>query len=545
MGGTFGGHVGKLGFFASVSEATTHRYLDSVTTENFHNNGHNGHQFFKFDYTPNATDIFRFSFNFGQANFGVANRPFQQIAGQDQDIALRDNSQSASWQHIFSNSTLVSVAAYRRQSSSNLSSNVLATPTFAQQDRGLTTEGLISSISHQTAKHNLKAGFEITRFPIRENFEFAVTNPSAFDPLFPNGQPNPILQFTLTNKFIFNDHRTGNEQSVYVQDRWKPITNLTLDYGIRFDNYNLLVHSNQFSPRFGVGYFIPASKTVVRFSFDRFFAPPPNENLLLSSSLLAAALSPLGQTGAVKPIFPETTSAYEVGVQQQATKYLKFDIAYFNRKVKNVGDRDQFFDTPIVFPVAIDGGRMHGIEARVDTAEVHGFSGNASFSNGKAIGITPIVGGLFLGSDAISSLNSPGQAFFLDHDQRTSAQWQLDYNHHKSGWWASLTGRYDSGLPTDLAGDRAFYEAQGPLFGFTDQVLDQIDFERGRVKPRAVWNFSTGIDLKRNDHLTVATQFDILNFTNKFYLYTFESIFSGTRIGASRAFAGHLTFRFK
>src|SRR5205085_11530640 len=143
--------------------------------------------------------------------------------------------------------------------------------------------------------------------------------------------------------------------------------------------------------------------------------------------------------------------------------------------------------------------------------EVHGFSGNASFSNGKAIGFTPIVGGLFLNADAIASLSSPGQAFFLDHDQRTSAQWQLDYTHHKSGWWASLTGRYDSGLPTDLSGDRASFEAQGPLLGFTPQVLDQVDFDRGRVKPRAIWNFSTGVDLRRKERVTIAAQFEVLN----------------------------------
>jgi len=544
IGATAGGHIGKLGFFFSASAATTDRYLDSVTQENFHNTGHNEHEFFKFDYAKGANDVFRFGFNFGQANFGVANRPFQQINGQSQKIGLSDNSQNFSWQHTFSTTTLLSVAAYRRQFSSDLFSNDQATPVFAQQHRTLTNDGLLASISHQTAKHTLEAGFELSRFPIKENFQFAVTDPTAFDPLFPNGQPNPVLQFTLANKFLFNDQRTGNEESAYVQDRWKPVNNLTLDLGLRYDNYNLLVHANQLSPRIGAAYYIDKTKTVLRASFDRFFAPPPNENLLLASSPQAAALSPLGISG-FKPILPETTSAYEAGAQQQITKYLKLDVAYFSRFVDNVGDRDQFLDTPVVFPVAIAKGRMHGIETKLDTAEIHGFSGNASFSNGRAIGFTPIVGGLFLDADAIASLTNPGQAFFLDHDQRTSAQWQVDYNHHKSGWWASLTGRYDSGLPVDLAGDRAFYEAQGPLFGFTDQVLDQIDFTRGRVKPRTVWNFSTGIDIKRGDHLTISPQFDVLNLTNEFYLYTFESVFSGTRLGAPRTYAGHLTFRFK
>ena len=118
IGGTVGGHVGKVGFYVSASEATTQRYLDSVTADNFHNHGHNGHELFKLDYAPNGNDTFRASFNFGEAGFGVANRPFQQFAGQDQTISLNDNSQNASWQHLFSSTTLMNVAVYRRKFSS-------------------------------------------------------------------------------------------------------------------------------------------------------------------------------------------------------------------------------------------------------------------------------------------------------------------------------------------------------------------------------------------------------------------------------------------
>ena len=67
-------------------------------------------------------------------------------------------------------------------------SNTLATPAFAQQDRRLTNEGLLASVAHTTTKHNFKFGTELTHFPIRENFQFAVTDATAFAATFPYRQ---------------------------------------------------------------------------------------------------------------------------------------------------------------------------------------------------------------------------------------------------------------------------------------------------------------------------------------------------------------------
>src|SRR6185436_18723061 len=280
--------------------------------------------------------------------------------------------------------------------------------------------GVIGSLSNAIHGHTLKGGVQFTRTPVREDFSFYSTDPTAFAPIEDeNGTifPNPVLLFTASNPFVFRDKRTGRMGSVFVQDRFSPFKNLTLDAGIRFDDYKLLISDHGFSPRIGIAYLIPRSQTVLRLSYNRLFQPPPAENLLLASSVDAARLSPLAVTSgvtAVKPILPDREHVFEAGVQQQLSKFARLSVSAYNKQIRNFSDKDQFFDTGIIFPISIFAGRVNGIEARIDTADWRGLSGYASYANSRSFGITPINGGLFLG-EAVDTLENPGLRFPNDH----------------------------------------------------------------------------------------------------------------------------------
>jgi len=296
----------------------------------------------------------------------------------------------------------------------------------------------------------------------------------------------------------------------------------------------------------GLAYYWAKTQTVFRASYNRFFTPPPRENLLLTTSAEAASLSPLAIKGGqgVKPVYPEKQHGFEVGIQQ-LSRFVQLDVVYFSRFIRDMSDADQFLNSGIIFPIAISKGRATGIDARLDVAQIRGFSGFISYSNSYTRAQTPIVGGIFLG-EAVESLEHPGRTFANDHDQRNTGSFRVSYN-HTSGWWLALSGRYDSGTPVELepGTTRQQFEPRGPLHGFSSRVLDAVNFDRLRVRPRAIFDLSSGIDLLKEKHVTVGAQFDILNLTNKFYLYTFESAFSGTRLGAPRTYAGRLTLKFK
>jgi hypothetical protein len=546
VGADFSTRTKKFGFLTNLSASTSQRFLDPPTIENFHNFGRSGKAFFRLDYQFDQNNSLRGTFLIGGSNFQIPNRLEQELAGQDQRQRLRDNSVFITYEHIFSASALGQFSFFNRYGTAKLLSNPLSTPVVAFQDRTLQNTGGIAAISLARGTHNIKFGGQFTITPVRENFSFYTTDP--FDDLVDdqgNLAQNPVNAFTAANPFVFNGRRRGRSLSAYVQDQFTPFHNFTVAAGLRYDNYKLVIQDDAFSPRIAVAYFIPRTQTTLRASYNRLFQFPPAENLLLASSAEAAALSPLavlqGQSG-VRPILPDKQNVFEAGALQQLSRYFRLNLAVYQKRIMNFGDKDQFFDTGVIFPITISSGRVTGTELRLESTDLRGFRGFASYANTRAYGVTPINGGLFLG-EAVTSLDEPGQKFANDHDQRTSMQFQMSYTHHRSGIYAIFGGRYDSGYPTDVEPGTTL--ADFTAAGFDPRLYNEINFERGRTRPRTILNLSVGADLLQRERTSLNVQFDIQNLTDQLFLYNFESVFSGTHIGYPRLFSGRVALRFK
>jgi len=542
----FATHTRRFGFLTSLSATTSQRYLDAPSIDNFHNFGRTGKGFFRLDYQFDQNNSLRGVFTFGGTNFQVANRLEQEQAGQAQRQRLRDSSQSVTYQHIFSTNALGQFSVFNRFSRAKLFSNPTSTPVVAFQDRSLQNYGGIGSVALTRGKHNIKIGGQVTITPVTENFSFYPT--VHFDDIVDeNGNilPNPINTFSAAKPFVFAGQKTGRTLSIYAQDRFPLFKNFTLDAGIRYDNYKLLIGEQGLSPRVAVAYFIPRTQTTLRASYNRFFQPPPAENLLLASSREAASISPLAVIqgiATVQPILPDKENVFEVGAQQLLTRLFRLNVTLYQKRIKNFSDKDQFIETGVIFPLAIASGRVTGEEVRIESTDIRGFHGSLAYSNSHAYGVTPITGGLFLGEDP-AELQTRGVKFSADHDQRNSAHFQVSYNHKASGFYATFAGRYDSGVPTDVEPGTTL--ADFIAEGFDPRLYKKIDFQRGRVRPRTVLDVSVGADLFQNERVAVNVQFGLQNLTNQLFLYNFQSVFSGTHVGYPRLFSGRLGLRFK
>lgn len=530
IGGEFGGHTEKVGIYVSATGSRSRRYLDPPEIDNFRNLGGALRFFSKFDWALTPKDTLRMNLSVNGSDAQLPNRLDQQLLGQRQKQALRDDSQSIGWSHIFNERTVTDLVVYRRSSTARLlDPDFTGTPYYAEQSRRQRTEGMRGSISYSWKKQDFKAGFQVVRTPLRERFTLAATDPAILgDPL------NPASPFTLANPFRFNQRLNGMEASVFLQDKVTLFDRLTIDAGLRFDHYDMVVSDSAVSPRIGVAYHIKQTGTVFRGAYNRLFQTPPTENLLLSSSAAGGVFSLLAST-AVRALPPERQNLYEYGVQQQLGKYVRLDISRYIKNIKNFSDKDQFLDTPLIFPVAIARGDIRGLELRLDVIPIHGWTAFVSYANSRATGTTPLAGGLFL-DEASSDLLIPGIQFAADHDQRNTGQFGVTYS-HKAGAWFNLSGRHDSGVPAEV--DPAV------LPTLDARLAASLDALRGRVKPRTLFDFATGYELMREKRFPITLQFSVQNLTNDFYLYNFESVFSGTHVGRPREISARIVFHFK
>jgi len=531
----FGASLGKkFGLFANAATNRSDRFLDPVDPRNFNNRGGAVNLNLRADWHPTARDTVLFNVSGAGSDFRVTNDALQEERRQRQRQELRDNSLSASWQRLFSDRTVGNFAVFHRRRQSRLFGGENDIPIFAEQDRAHTSSGFIASLTHQRGGHTIKTGVEASRIAPREFFTFHITDE---DEAEEREVSDEALEFDDDNPFVFRDRRVRGQFSFYAQDQFSPARNLTVQAGLRYDHSSLLVSDQQFSPRLGAVYFIPKTKTALRASFNRLFQPPQVDNLLLSASEQARRLSPFAdETGGGADIRPERVSAWEAGFAQDFGGWFRLDAAYWGRDFRNAGDPNVFFNTTIIFPNSVAKGLSRGVDVRLDVPERKGWSGWLSYTNMRLLQTGPLNGGLFLTDEFIEI--EAGVNFIPDQDQRNTGAFGVVYRHQRSGLLLSFTGRHESGVPLEVEEERLEELKSAP-------GAELVDFERGRVKPRTIFNFSAGVNLLKREKIVCAAQLDILNIADRFFAYNFGNPFEGTHFGYGRRWSGGLRIEFR
>jgi hypothetical protein len=216
----FTGGTGKIGYFASFNAMKSNRFLDSVSLDNLHNGGNLQRAYTRLDYQATPKDILRFGVMSGRSSFQLANLRSQHANLQNQRQSLEDVSVSMAWLRTLDARSTFEVNSSFRNAFARLFPSAGDTPVTAHQARRLGTWNANTRYNRIVGRHNWRGGVDFQRFPVRENFSFAITDPG----FNPEGGPefNPaLLAHDLTQGgdwFRFTARNAGSLSSAFVQD---------------------------------------------------------------------------------------------------------------------------------------------------------------------------------------------------------------------------------------------------------------------------------------------------------------------------------------
>jgi TonB-dependent receptor-like protein len=529
---------GKNTLSGSASGAMTGHYLNPVVPQNFSNTGTTGDFSLRYARKLTPKDRLSLSARHELARYDIPNELVQQephLTPLDPTLPPGSQRQNAdnfetmgivTYEHIFSPNVVADLYGMVRDTSNDFYSNTYATPILVTQHNWFREGYFRGVVTAVHGRHEFKFGVESDNTYLNENFGFIITDPTQFDP----GTPSP---------FSFAANRPDLEQSAFVQDLVH-LGNWTISAGLRWDHYQLILNRQAVDPRISIARYFPSAGLVVHASYDRVFQTPSNENILLSSSTAATMLNPVSLQ---LPVEPSEGNYYEAGVTKDFFGKVKLDANYFRRLVNNYADDDQIDNTTISYPIAFRKAIIYGAEAKLAVPDWHGVSGFLSYSYIVGQAWFPVTGGLFLGDDAVI----PTTGHLPDsQDQRNTLRGRVRYQVAPRFWVAGGI-QYDTGLPFDFQcpdGETLPQCIAGVAATYGQQVVDRINFARGRIYPAFQVNVSAGADVYKSERFNVRLQADGQNLTNVLNVIDFGGLFSGNAIGPSRSFALRLTTTF-
>jgi outer membrane receptor protein involved in Fe transport len=309
---------------------------------------------------------------------------------------------------------------------------------------------------------------------------------------------------------IDNGSATEWIYSAYLQDEWKLVPDLTVNYGLRFDRFTAYTSAKQASPRLNVVWEV-VPDTTLHAGYSRYLSPPPFELVGGKDiSLFENTTSPPLTVGAAPPL-AEHANYYDVGAQQKITHALTVGLDTYYKQSVNLIDEGQFGAPIILTPFNYRYGKQYGAEftTNYSTKEFTAYLNLAVQSaKGKQIDSAQFN---FSPSDLEYIANN---YIHLDHEQQHTASGGLSY------LWQDTRFSADFLVGSGLRGDLQLPAGVTNGYGGTD-------IPNGMHLPEYT-QVNTGIMhvFKIQNAGTLTARFDAVNLFDKEY-----EIRNGTGVG--------------
>jgi len=321
--------------------------------------------------------------------------------------------------------------------------------------------GKFDLTSQVTNTHQLKGGAEFRSHELNlEEFKIIPARTQTGTEVTPFQPALPPRESPFNNRYS----HTPKEIALYAQDKME-FDFMIVNIGVRYDYFdpNAPVPTDfgdpanpdklksasvktKVSPRLGIAYPI-SDRGVLHFSYGQFFQMPLFQ-FLYADSEFEVEIGRLKTLMGNADLDPQKTTTYEVGLQQQLTDDLAFDLTLYHRDIRNLLGTDIFqltagadryaryvnrdFGTVRGFVFSLNQRHSTWLSASIDyTFQVA--EGNASEPNASFV-------------DRRANREPEKKLVPLDWDQRHTLNSTITVTPSR-GLGVTLLGRYGSGLP--------------------------------------------------------------------------------------------------
>jgi len=298
---------------------------------------------------------------------------------------------------------------------------------------GLQTDGSY----RLNSRHTLRSGFFVS-------IERAVSDNSSLtfpvDPV--TGTPS-----TLPETVVDNNAKTAGLYGGYLQDEWRPVDPLTINYGARFDSVNAYANGSQLSPRLGAVYQLEP-QTSLHAGYAHYFTPPPTELIAPKTLSLFANTTAAAAPGSLASnVLPERAHYFDVGATHQFTPALNLGLDTYYKLSQDLIDEGQFGQALVFAPFNYKKGKVYGAEFTANYRQDN-LSSYLNFAYSRAMG-KEIVSAQFNFDPVVELPFIANHFIHLDHDQTYTSSAGAAYVWNGTRFAADAI--YGSGLRSGFA----------------------------------------------------------------------------------------------